>query len=99
MKYSIGDRVKIRENLVVGKIYYHGRGSAESWVYTREMHRPVVNNGYVGTIIGIIESCGYGYGYRLNIAPNQPYFNDAMIEGYAKEVELNTEDILRFLEG
>lgn len=99
MKYRIGDRVKIRKDLVVGKLYYHGRDLAESWVYTRDMHRPVVNNGYVGTIIGIIESCGYGYGYRLNIAPNQPYFNDAMIEGYAKEVGLNTEDILRFLEG
>lgn len=99
MKYRIGDRVKIRKNLVVGKIYCHGKGLAESWVYTREMHQPVVNNGYVGTIIDIIESCGYGYGYRLNIVPDQPFFNDVMIEGYAEEVELNTEDILRFLEG
>ena len=98
MKYRIGDRVKIRENLVVGKLYYHGRDYAWSWVYTMEMHRLVVNNGYVGTIIDFIESCDYGYGYRLNIAPNQPYFNDAMLEGYAEEVELNPEDILQFLE-
>lgn len=98
MKYKVGDRVKIREDLVIDRDYHHGRDIGYSWVYAREMHHPVVNNGYVGTIIDIIEHPAYGYGYRLNIVPDQPYFNDAMIEGYAEEVELNTEDILQFLE-
>lgn len=96
MKYKVGDRVKIREDLVIDKDYHHGEEPDEYWNYTDEMHQPVVNNGYVGTIIGIIDECGYGY--RLDIVPFEPYFNDAMIEGYANEVEINTKDILQFLE-
>ena len=96
MKYRIGDRVKIRKDLVIGKEYWCDTDSDAAWYYTEEMDLPVVNNGYVGTIIDIINVNDYGY--RLDIVPDEPYFNDAMIEGYAEEVELNTKDILQFLE-
>lgn len=96
MKYKVGDKVKIKEDLIVGKEYYHGADPSECWEYTEEMYLPVVNNGYIGTIIGIIDV--YGYGYRLDIVPDEPYFNDAMIEGYAEEIRLNMKDILQFLE-
>lgn len=35
--------------------------------------------------------------HRLNFIPDRPYFNDAMIEGYAEE-PFNSADVLAFLD-
>jgi hypothetical protein len=43
MKYKVGDRVKIRKDLVVSEYY-------DEWVFTEEMEKDVKSNDYILTI-------------------------------------------------
>jgi hypothetical protein len=74
MKYKVGDRVKIREDLIVGKEYDDNE-------FVEEM---VPWGGQVATIA----HCGK-YGYSLEGDDNW-YWSDEMFEGLASEVSNDT---------
>lgn len=92
--YKVGDRVKIRQDLIPPNSY----GDKEcTWIYEREMHRAAQDANFIGEIIGIYEDDIFGKeGYRLDFLSDRPYFNDAMIEGYAEV--FNGADVLEFLD-
>ena len=92
-KYKVGDIVRIRQDLIIAN-YYGDNGC--KWIYESEMHRAAQGANFIGEIIEIYNSLGIE-GYRFNFLPNRPYFNDAMIEGYAEE-PFNSADVLAFLD-
>lgn len=92
--YKVGDRIKIRQDLKPLGVY----GYREyMWIYEREMQHAAEQANFTGEIIGIYHGMLGKDGYRLNIIPDRPYFNDAMIEGYAEE-PFNSADVLAFLD-
>jgi hypothetical protein len=74
MKYKVGDKVKIREDLIVGKLYDDNE-------FVEEM---VPWGGQVATIAHCTE-----YGYLLEGDDNW-YWSDEMFEGLASEVSNDT---------
>lgn len=93
MRYKVGDRVKIREDLTVGANYADDYG--DTWVCESRMRNAVIMNNYIATIIEARSRDEWTReGYKLDIC-DRPYFNDGMIEGYALNV--HTDDILDML--
>lgn len=93
--YKVGDMVKIRQDLKPLNLY-GSRGY--KWIYEHEMHHAAEQANFTGEIIEIYHGLlGNKKGYRLNFLPDRPYFNDAMIEGYAEE-PFNSADVLAFLD-
>lgn len=85
MKYKIGDKVKIRRDLLSDTMY--------GWYYYEwEMVESVRENNYVGRIIDVRH-----YGYKLDICPNRPYFTDEMIEGKVNIPEIDSKELIEFL--
>ena len=86
MKFKIGDKVVIRNDLEIGKKYYMTDGRSD--VFTQIMV-PVL--GKEATIIGYTK-----IGYRLDIDPFHNYTDEMLIEPeYAGEFEEDAEIILR----
>ena len=92
--YKVGDRVKIRQDLISPNLY---GDKGYTWVYEHEMHLAAQSANFIGEIIGIYNDDIFSIeGYRLDFIPDRPYFNDAMIEGYAEA--FNSADVLEFLD-
>lgn len=92
--YNVGDMVKIRQDLIPPNSY---GDPGYTWIYEREMHQAAQDVDFTGKIIEIYHDDIIGRdGYRLSFLPNRPYFNDAMINGYAEG--FNSADVLAFLE-
>lgn len=90
--YKVGDIVKIRRDLKCGHEYGDGN---DRWTYEQNMYWAVESANFVGKIISIHRFFNGSEGYRLDCVPGRPFFNDAMIEGYAEE--FNSADVLAFL--
>ena len=92
--YKVGDRIKIRRDLTPVNLY----GDKEyTWIYEHEMHHAAEQANFTGEIIGIHHGMLGKEGYILDFLPERPYFNDAMIEGFAEE-PFNSADVLAFLD-
>lgn len=94
MKYSIGDRVKIREDLQEGYRYPTEGGR---YIYEIEMHSAAKEHNYEATILDIMTQNRSGrVGYKLDILPERPYYCDAMIEKMLYKT-YDCQSILQFL--
>ena len=77
MKYSIGDRVKIREDLREGHGYPTEGGT---YMCEPEMYIAAKEHNYQATIIDIVfQYYSERVGYKLDILPEKPYYCDAKL--------------------
>lgn len=84
-RYNIGDKVIIRDDLEVGKLYYTINGRSD--VFTKNM---VPFMGKEATVIGYNK-----VGYRLDIDPLHNYTDEMLMEPeYAGEFEEEADAIL-----
>lgn len=67
-KFKIGDRVIIRDDLIVGKLYYSDNGESDTFTY-----RMKNNMGKEGRIIEVNH-----VGYRLDIDPIHTYTDEML---------------------
>lgn len=91
--YKVGDRVKIRQDLIPSHSYGEGE---YTWIYEYGMYSAAKDANFIGEIIEIYDGEFGKKGYRLGFIFSRPYFNDAMIEGYAEV--FNSADVLGFLD-